>query len=125
MLCLHSNFQCLVVSASREISGTELHTHTIRLPVCFWGSSHRGIISKYLYTNTQQVLERLNTFITHSAANAYTTHYNINIACDTLQHRQVSHNYYGGLLGQYCQNIFSWASTKFSYTNFNGVCVCS
>ena len=54
MLCLHSNFQRLVVSASQEIGGTELHTHThtqthtcddYRMPP---GSAHWGIINKQM-----------------------------------------------------------------------------
>ena len=46
-LCLHSNFQRLVFSASREISGSELHTHTQNTTtVCLQGSAHRGIMSK-------------------------------------------------------------------------------
>ena len=55
MLCLHSNFQCLVFSTCREIGGTELHTHKhddYRMPLWLCPPRHKYILHVVLTLNT-------------------------------------------------------------------------
>ena len=96
-LCLHSNFQRLVFSACQEISGTELHTHTMTT-VCLWGSAHQGInMNKWtqilLHASTHKHMLCSHTHTpaqtgTHTQTHALLTYTHTSTDRHTHQHRQ-------------------------------------